>query len=143
MIEFVWPQTTGEWLAWVSALYLLLFGVVLLLAPRQWLATFQMWFGLNDTASMQTSPVPPLAPASASLMRAMGGGNFGLALAVMALHPQPLLYLALAATFVFRVVGRVLAVLIDKARSRAHWIILVSEAILGYFALGYAFGLIR
>jgi hypothetical protein len=141
MIEFVWPQTTGEWLAWVSAFYLLSFGVVLLLAPRQWLATFQTRFGLNDTSAMQTSPAPALA--SASLMRAMGGGNFGLALAVMALHPQPLLYLALAATFVFRVVGRVLSVLIDKARSRTHWIILVVEAILGYFALGYAFGLIR
>ena len=140
MIEFVWPQTTGEWLAWMSALYMLLFGAVMLLAPRQWLARLQNWFGLGDrgdTTSPQTSNVP------ASLMRAMGGGNFGLALAVMALHPQPLLYLALAATFVFRVVGRVLAVLIDKARSRGHWIILIVEAILGYFALGYAFGLIR
>ena len=34
MIEFYWPSSVGEWLAWTSAAITIFFGLLLLFAPR-------------------------------------------------------------------------------------------------------------
>ena len=38
MIEFVWPLTEGEWLAWTSAFVMVIIGLWMLFMPRRWLS---------------------------------------------------------------------------------------------------------
>jgi hypothetical protein len=130
MIEFVWPLTNGEWLAWISAFYLVINGMLKLLIPRWWLNFFRMRI-ISDN------------PQAVALMRGpMGGGNVGLGIAVLILHPQPLLYLALGSMFVFMAIGRLISIMIDKGNVVKNWIVLVIEGAMGFFPLAYAFGLI-
>ena len=129
MIEFVWPQTTGEWLAWISALYLLLSGLMMFVVPGRLLS---LAMGQNSIADSTR----------VALMRGpLAGGYFGLGLAVLVLHPQPLLYLGLGSTLLFGAIARVASNLIDGANSRFNWSIIFVEGLLAYFAIGYALGL--
>lgn len=121
MIEFVWPQSNGEWLAWISALSLVIFGLWMLFAPARWLASSQV---------------------SLQMRGPIGGGSFGLGIAVMVLHPQPLLYLALGSTLLFTAIGRMVWMAMGNGRSKSSWIFLIIEGILAFFSLGYALGLI-
>ncbi len=130
MIEFVWPQTNGEWLAWLSAFYLIITGLSKFFFPRWWLRYFDM-------------RITPDNPQMMAWMRGpMGGGNIGFGSAVMILHPQPLLYLALGSMFLFMAIGRLASLVIDKGYNLKNWGILVIEAMMGFLPLAYAFGLI-
>ncbi len=130
MIEFVWPQTNGEWLAWSGALYLVVSGLVMFLVPRLWLSVT----GSLDNAGGATA---------IGLMRGpLAGGNIGLGLAVIALHPQPLLYLGLAAMLLFRATARLVSIVFDGGNRRYGWLALIIEGLLGLFSLAYAFGII-
>ncbi len=130
MIEFVWPQTGGEWLAWLSALYLIVTGLWKLFFPRWWMRYFKIRINPDNPQLMAWMRGP------------MGGGNIGFGLAVLILHPQPLLYLALGSMLGFMAVGRLISIVIDKGSNVKNWILLVFEAIAGFFPLAYAFGLI-
>jgi len=131
MIEFVLPQTNGEWLAWVSAVYLVINGLLKMLLPGQWI-NFNKMRIIDDNGH-----------GMAMLRGPLGGGNIGLGLAVLVLHPQPLLYIAIGGMFAFMAIGRFISIIVDRAISIQNWISLIIEALLGFFAVAYAFGLIR
>ncbi|MCP4182676.1 MAG: DUF4345 domain-containing protein [Hyphomicrobiales bacterium] len=130
MIEFVLPQTNGEWLAWISAVYLVVNGLLKMLAPDQW------------TNFLKIRIIDDNGHGLAMMRGPMGGGNLGLGLAVLILHPQPLLYIAIGGMFAFMAIGRILSIILDQIKSTQIWISLIIEALLGFFTLAYAFGLI-
>jgi len=130
MIEFVWPQTDGEWLAWSSALIMVLSGLWILFAPRRWM----------DFVGLRTATNHP--EAVAQMRGPLGGGRIGLGLAILILHPQPLLYLALGSAWFFTSLGRLISIFADKGHTKYNWISLIIEGILAFFAFAYAFGLI-
>lgn len=131
MIEFILPQTNGEWLAWISAVYLIVNGLLKMLIPGQW-TNFKKIQIIDDNGH-----------GMAMLRGPLGGGNLGLGMAVLILHPQPLLYIAVGGMFAFTVIGRFISIIVDRTYSVQNWISLIMEALLGFFALAYAFGLIR
>ncbi|MCF6320438.1 MAG: DUF4345 family protein [Rhizobiaceae bacterium] len=130
MIEFVWPQTNGEWLAWSSALYLVISGIWTFVAPRRWLSFVGHQAATNH---------PELL---AQLRGPLGGGRIGLGLAVLVLHPQPLLYLALGSMLFFAAIGRLTSIVVDKASTKYNWIALIIDALLAFFPFAYALGYI-
>jgi hypothetical protein len=100
------------------------------LVPRLWLSVT----GSLDNAGGATA---------IGLMRGpLAGGNIGLGLAVIALHPQPLLYLGLAAMLLFRATARLVSIVFDGGNRRYGWLALIIEGLLGLFSLAYAFGII-
>ena len=131
MIEFILPQTNGEWLAWISAVYLIVNGLLKMLFTGQWI-NFKKIRIIDDNGH-----------GMATLRGPLGGGNLGLGMAVLILHPQPLLYIAIGGMFAFTVIGRLFSIIMDRTYSIQNWISLIMEALLGFFALAYAFGLIR
>jgi hypothetical protein len=133
VIEFVWPLTEGEWLAWTSAFVMVIIGLWMLFMPRRWLSLM----GFSPDAHFNEA-----SAALATMRGTMGGANIGLGLAVLLLHPQPLLYLALGATFLFRSIGRMVSIVVDGANNKINWIILIIEGLMGILPLAYAFGLI-
>ncbi len=122
MIEFVWPLTRGEWLAWSSAFFLVLYGLWLVIAPGR-------HFVQDGNVSEFRS--------------AIGGGCVGLGIAVMILHPQPLLYLALGSSFLFTAIGRMVSIVLNKGTAISGWISLVITGLLAFFPLSYALGWVR
>ena len=133
MLEYVWPQTNGEWLAWTSACLMLVFGLWMFLIPRWWLT----FVGLAPDSQYQD------APQILTAMRGtIAGGNIGLGLAVLILHPQPLLYIALGSTMLFRAIGRIVSMAIDQADSKINLIAWIFEGLMAFFPLADVFGLI-
>lgn len=130
MIDFVLPQTLGEWLAWLTAFATLLVGLAMMLAPR----VFLSFVGL--------APVPDRRDGLSETRSFIGGGTVGLALAVLLLHPQPLLYFALGMTFALMVVGRVLSLIVDRATGKVAMLGLAIEIAAAFFPFAYTFGLI-
>lgn len=129
MIAFYSPATTGEWLAWSSAAVTIAFGLILMFAPRYSLRLLRL----------QTSPDHPEAVSEARAT--MSGFYLGLGLACILLHPQPLLYLALAAGWGFTVFGRFLSMMSDRGNTAYNWISAVAEATLAVLPGGFALGL--
>ncbi len=133
MIEFVWPQTNGEWLAWVSAVYLLLAGCLMLLVPRLltgWL------YPQHDLVEMKNQVN--------SLIRGpMAGSYIGLSIAVLLLHPQPLLYLALGSAFLFSAFGRFISIFADNRSNLKSWMMVIVDGFFAFSPLAYALGYIR
>ena len=130
MIEFVWPQTLGEWLAWLSALSTMLFGLWAMVMPR-------LWLKLLNLRTVEGRP-----EAVAEMRGPLGGMNFGLGLAVILLHPQPLLYLGLGSALLFMAIGRLVSVFVDKGSAAQNWYSLLFELVMAAFPLLYVFGVI-
>lgn len=129
MIELYWPATTGEWLAWSSAAITVAFGIVLMFAPRY---SFRL-------LRLQTSPDHPEAISEARAT--MAGFYLGLGLVCIILHPQPLLYLALAASWGFTAFGRFLSMMSDRGNTPYNWISVSIEAALAVLPGGLVFGI--
>lgn len=129
MINLYWPATTGEWLAWSSAAVTVLFGIILMFAPRYSLRLLRL----------QTSPDHPEAVSESRAT--MSGFYLGLGLACILLHPQPLLYLALGAGWGFTVFGRFLSMMSDRGNTLYNWISVIIEAILTILAGGFGLGM--
>lgn len=125
---FPWPFSTGEWLAFTCALITIGFGLLLLLAPRLSLRIL----GLQS--------VPDRPDSIAEARGTLAGFYLGLGLACLLLA-QPMLYLALAAGWVFTALGRLVSILADRAGTRWNWYGLAIEAALaalaGAFPLGF------
>lgn len=130
MIEFVWPQTTGEWWAWSSAVLLVFYGIWMFVAPRWWLVFLNLEISKGQSHAI------------AEIRAGMGGAKIGLGLAVLVLHPQPLLYLALGAMFFFTALTRLISIFIDNAHSRYNWAAVAFEGLLAFGPLAYALGYI-
>lgn len=128
-MEFYLPASNGEWLAWLTALITLFFGVILLFAPRLSLKVLR----LN---------APDLSSAGLSSVRALIAGPYiGMGLACL-LFAQPFLWLALACVWASVLFGRLLSILTDKGSSLYNIIAVSVEFLLMAAPMAYVFGLV-
>lgn len=129
MFELYMPTETGELLAWLSAVVTVLFGLVLLCAPR---LCFRV---------MRISTVPGHPDAVAAGRGTMAGFYLGVGLSALLLA-QPLLYVALGAGWAFTAFGRLVSMVFDRGLNRFNLVSILIEAALAALPLGYSFGLI-
>lgn len=127
--SFPWPTTNGEWAAWASAVVTLVFGLILLFAPR---VAFKV-------LRLQTREDKPHAIAAAR--GTMAGFYLGVGICSVLLA-QPLLYMALGFSWLFTVFGRLISMLSDGGNRLSNWIALVVEIVLAALPLAFAFGFI-
>ena len=128
--SFPWPVSQGEWLAWGSAAATALFGLALLFAPRLSLRFLRL----------QTTERHPEAVSEARGTMAGFYLGFGLCCLLLA---QPLLYLALGASWGFTAFGRLVSMLSDRGNTLYNWVSLVVELALAALPLGFAFGFLN
>ncbi|KGF69683.1 membrane protein [Hoeflea sp. BAL378] len=128
MIEFYWPTSQGEWLAWCAAVVTVAFGLVLLVAPR---LSFRI-------LRLETAADHPEALSEAR--GTMAGFYLGVGLCALLLA-QPLIYLALGAGWAFTAFGRILSMLSDRGLTGYNLVSVAIEAILAAAALAYGLGL--
>tara|TARA_R110002020_G_scaffold6689_24_gene28453 strand:- start:204 stop:593 length:390 start_codon:yes stop_codon:yes gene_type:complete len=128
MIEFYWPMSQGEWLAWCAAVVTVAFGLMLLVAPR---LSFRI-------LRLQTAPDHPEAVSEARAT--MAGFYLGIGLCALLLA-QPLIYLALGAGWAFTAFGRIISMLSDRGLTGYNLASVVIEAVLAGAALAYGLGL--
>ena len=128
-IAFPWPTTQGEWLAWSAAAITVLFGLVLLVAPRLSLRVLRL----------QTVEGHPEAVAAARAT--MAGFHLGVGLCCILLGPQIFVYMALGFSWLFTAFGRVVSMLSDRGGTFPNWMSLLVELTLGALPLSYVFGL--
>ena len=127
MIEFYWPMTQGEWLAWSSALVTIGFGLVLMFAPRLSLRILRL----------QTAPNHPEAVAEARAT--MAGFYLGVGICAM-LFAQPLIYLALGGGWAFTAFGRIISMMSDRGVTAYNLVSVVIEILLAAAPLLYGLG---
>lgn len=128
-MEFVfpWPMSQGEWLAWSAAALTVLFGLLLLFAPRISLRVLRL----------QTTEKHPEAVAEARAT--IAGFYLGTGLSCILLA-QPLLYMALGFSWLFTAFGRIISMLSDKGNTIYNWLSLIVALVLAALPLGFAFG---
>lgn len=124
---FPWPMSQGEWLAWSSAAVTVLFGLLLLFAPRLSLRALRL----------QTTERHPEAVSEARAT--ISGFYLGTGLSCILLA-QPLLYMALGFSWLFTAFGRIISMLSDKGNTLYNWISLAVALALAALPLGFAFG---
>lgn len=127
MIEFYWPSSTGEWLAFASAIVTIVFGLLLYFMPRWSL----------EVLRMQTAPDVP--EALTEVRGTMAGFYLGLGVACILLA-QPSLYLALGLSWAFTALGRITSMVFDGANTPFNWISLPVELALAFAPLAFVFG---
>jgi len=126
---FPWPFSQGEWLAWSSAAVTVLFGLILFFAPGLSLRILRL----------QTTPEHPEALAEARAT--MSGFYLGLGLTCI-LFAQPMLYIALGASWALTAFGRLVSMMSDRGNTVYNWISLALEIVLAALPLAFAFGLV-
>ncbi|SMH57291.1 DUF4345 family protein [Mesorhizobium australicum] len=126
---FPWPFSQGEWLAWSSAVVTVLFGLILFFAPGLSLRILRL----------QTTPEHPEALAEARAT--MSGFYLGLGLTCI-LFAQPMLYIALGASWALTAFGRLVSMMSDRGNTLYNWISLTLEIVLAALPLAFAFGLV-
>jgi cytochrome c biogenesis protein CcdA len=128
MIELYWPASQGEWLAWVSAMITIGFGLMLLFAPR---ISYRI-------LRLQTHPNHPEALSEAR--GTMAGFYLGLGICCV-LFAQPMLWVALGLSWGFTAFGRLISMMSDNGNTLFNWISIFMEIALAalplLFALGY------
>jgi Domain of unknown function (DUF4345) len=129
MFEFYWPASSGEWVAWTSALITIGFGLLLLFAPG---ISFRI-------LRLQTHPDHPEALAEGR--GTMAGFYLGLGICCV-LFAQPLLWVALGVCWGFTAFGRLISMLSDGGNTPYNWISIVIEVILAAMPLAFAFGFV-
>lgn len=129
MIEFYWPASQGEWLAWASALTTIGFGVLLLFAPR---LSFRI-------LRLQTHPNHPDAIAEGR--GTMAGFYLGLGICCV-LFAQPMLWVALGLSWGFTAFGRLISMMSDRGNTMYNWISILIEIALAVLPLAFALGYI-
>jgi len=129
MIEFYAPQSTGEWLAFTSAAITVLFGLFCLLFARTTLSILRL----------QTLPDSPEALSESRAT--MAGFYLGLGASALLLA-QPLVYLALGASWGFTAFGRLVSMVFDRGFTSFNFGSLVLEIVLAALPLLYVFGFV-
>jgi uncharacterized membrane protein HdeD (DUF308 family) len=127
--SFPWPVSQGEWLAWLSAVLTLLFGLMLLFAPRLSLGALRL----------QTSELHPEAVSEARAT--MSGFYLGVGLCCI-LFAQPFLYMALGLSWAFTAFGRMISMMSDRGNTLYNWIALVLDLALAALPLAFVFGFV-
>lgn len=128
MIEIYFPTTFAEAMAYVSALITVLFGLMLFFLPRLSLRILHL----------QTWPDRPDAIAEAR--GTMSGFYLGCGLACILLA-QPMLYIALGASWAFTALGRLTTIVFDRGATPFNLVSVVIEAVLAFLPLAYGFAL--
>ncbi len=129
MMEFYWPASQGEWLAWISALVTLGFGLLLLFAPR---LSFRI-------LRLQTHQEHPEALAEGR--GTMSGFYLGLSICCI-LFAQPMLWVALGVSWAITAFGRLISMMSDRGNTLYNWISIAIELVLAALPLLFAFGFI-
>ena len=126
---FPWPMSDGEWLAWSAAAATVAFGLLALFAPRITLRLLRL-------------TTPERHPDAVGSARAtIAGFHIGLGLSAILLA-QPLLYMALGASWGFTAFGRIVSMLSDRGGFLHALSWLVLEAVLAAAPLAYALGFV-
>ena len=129
MIQFYFPGTTGEWLAFAVAGITIAFGLILLMLPR---LSFKI-LRLRTEAGH--------SDAIAEGRATMAGFYLSSGLCCL-LFAQPFLYLVLGLGWAFTAFGRFVSILADRAGSRFNWLSAVFEVVLAALPLAYVAGVI-
>ena len=127
--SFPWPMTNGEWLAWGSAAFTILFGLMLMFAPRISLRLLRL----------QTTETHPEAVAEAR--STMAGFYLGAGLCALLLA-QPFIYMTLGICWLLSAFGRIVSMLSDRGNTIYNWAWMVLELVLAALPLGFSFGLL-
>ena len=130
MMQFYWPATSGEWVAWTSALITIGFGLLLLFAPRISLRILRL----------QTHPDHPEAIAEGR--GTMAGFYLGLGICCI-LFAQPLLWVALGVCWGFTAFGRLISMLSDRGNTVYNWISIIIEIALALMPMAFAYGYVE
>lgn len=130
MMNIIPPQSAGEWLAWISALITIGFGLICLLAPRK----------AFDIMRLQTRPdVPEALSESRATMSGFYLGTGILAI----LFNQPFIWMVLGAGWFFTAFGRLVSIIFDRGNTGFNWVSISMEAALAAMPLAYALGYVR
>ena len=129
-MQFYWPATSGEWVAWTSALITIGFGLLLLFAPRISLRILRL----------QTHPDHPEAIAEGR--GTMAGFYLGLGICCI-LFAQPLLWVALGVCWGFTAFGRLISMLSDRGNTVYNWISIIIEIALALMPMAFAYGYVE
>lgn len=127
MIEFYLPTSMGEWLAFSSAIVTIFFGILLFFMPKLSLSILRL----------QTFPDVPSAVSESRAT--MAGFYLGVGICCI-LFAQPLIYLALGASWLITAFGRIVSMIVDKGNTKYNWISWPIEAALGLLPILYALG---
>lgn len=127
MIEFYLPGSLGEWLGFIVALITIFFGLLLYFRPHLSMRILHL----------QTFPDRPDAIAEAR--GTMAGFYLGCGLGCI-LFAQPLLYLVLGLSWAFTALGRLTAIIFDRAATPFNLVSVVIEAVLALLPLAFALG---
>lgn len=127
---FPWPLSQGEWLAWSSAAITVLFGVLLLFAPR------------ISLRIMRLQPTERHPEAVSEARATMSGFYLGVGLCCLLLGNQPFLYMALGFSWLLTAFGRLVSMLSDQGNTLYNWTALAIELVLAALALVFVFGIV-
>lgn len=127
--SFPWPVTNGEWLAAGSASFTALLGLVMFFAPTLSLRALRL----------RPSDTHPEALSEAR--STIAGFYIGIGICCVFLG-QPLLYLALGASWLLALFGRVVSMLSDGGNTLYNWVFLALQLVLAILPLGYFFGFV-
>ncbi|MEZ2129912.1 MULTISPECIES: DUF4345 domain-containing protein [unclassified Sinorhizobium] len=126
-MEFYFPTELGEQLAFGAAAFTALFGLFMMFAPGY---GFRL-FGLQARDGR--------AGAFAEGRSTMGGFYLGFGLSAIFLA-QPMLYLALGASYALAAFARIVSIMSDKGSAIVNYLLLVAQIILAALPLSYFFG---
>lgn len=129
MIEFPYPTSTGEALAFASAAATALLGLMLFVLPRLTLRAM----GIGTVAGRDDA-VAEIRSVMAGFLLAGGMGSI--------MFAQPFVYLVLGASWAITVLGRVVTAVVDRGLSRIQVLQTVIELLLAAGPLAYVFQLV-
>lgn len=124
---FPWPMSQGEWLAWSVAAFTIALGLLSLVAPR---------------VSLRIRGLQPAVEAAAhggNLRGTLSGFPLGVGLSCMLLA-QPMIYIALGASWLFTAVGHAVSLATGRGKLALGLSWLAIELALGLLPLAYVFG---
>jgi hypothetical protein len=125
-MEFYFPTELGEQLAFGSAAFTALAGLVMMFAPGY---AFRL-FGLQPREGRREGFAEG---------RSMGGFYLGFGLSAIMLA-QDWIYMALGASFAMAAFARIISLLSDKGSTVINFLLLVVQMILAALPLLYVFG---
>jgi hypothetical protein len=125
-MEFYFPETFGEQLAFCAAAFTALAGFVIMFAPGYAMRLF----GLQPRGERRDGFAE---------QRSIGGFYFGFGLSAIMLA-QDFIYMALGAAFAMAAFARIVSLLSDRGGTMLNYLLLVVQVALAAMPLGYSFG---
>ena len=126
-MDFYWPGSPGEWLAWASAVVTVLLGLSMLAAPRAALRLLSLHHDPGRPAGL------------AEIRGRMAGFYLGLGLSAI-LFAQPFLWMALGAGWALTAFGRLVSMVADRGFTAYNACAITVELVLALLPLAYVLG---